>query len=409
MIIGLTGIFTAIAVIIFLTRRGWNLAAAMLSGTLIIAVFGRYHPALALDLFLGALTDPTTVFLTLIMITITSFGSLLRETNSLDVMIKNLGKVVRDLRFLSMLIPALIGLLMVPGGAVFSAPMAENVGRRLKMDVNAIAAANVVFRHLFFLIFPFYSGLLMMSELSEVKVDYFIRFNLIILVLTIVFTFYYFFGRISMPAPEREKEKFTFKMFFDLGLSLLPFILVLILGLGFKLYFPLAFLAGCLYVVALGNPLAKTGESIKQRLLMAWKGISWPMTLSIIGVMAFKDFVQALGALDELSAYLHGLGVPLIILVVSFPLLISLVTGNIHASLGLSLPFFLTLLPTAESLPYLGVMYVCALVGYVSSPIHLCLILTSQYLKASLPRVLKQVGIVSGFMVILSLLIFILA
>jgi len=126
-------------------------------------------------------------------------------------------------------------------------------------------------------------------------------------------------------------------------------------------------------------------------------------------VMVFKDFVQALGALDELSAYLHGLGVPLIILVVSFPLLISLVTGNIHASLGLSLPFFLPLLPPAGGLPYLGVMYVCALVGYVASPIHLCLILTSQYLKASLPEVLKEVGIISGFMVILSLLVFIFA
>jgi hypothetical protein len=49
--------------------------------------------------------------------------------------------------------------------------------------------------------------------------------------------------------------------------------------------------------------------------------------------------------LDALSVLLLDLGIPLLLLVVLFPLLTGLVTGNNTASVAISVPLFLPLLP----------------------------------------------------------------
>jgi uncharacterized protein len=132
-LLGLTGIFIAILLIIFLTHRRWKLGWAMLMASLIVAVFNGFNPLFALEVFWGALTNTTTIFLALVITAITIFGFLLRETGYLQDTIKNLTRVVSDFRILIMVIPALVAMLTIPGGAVFSAPMMEPLGKELKM------------------------------------------------------------------------------------------------------------------------------------------------------------------------------------------------------------------------------------------------------------------------------------
>ena len=79
--------------------------------------------------------------------------------------------------------------------------------------------------------------------------------------------------------------------------------------------------------------------------------------------------------------------------------------NNNIASLGMSVPLFLPFLPTGDlGSAYLAAMYVASLAGYTASPFHLCLILSTEYFKASLPQVLKKVALVSSLLVIVSFL-----
>lgn len=405
MLLGLGGIFTALFVIIFLTRRGWKLGWAMLSGSLTLVLFNRLHYLLVLETLWEAVKSPVTINLVFIIITITIFGHLLQQTGSMQAMLDNLGLVIKDLRFLFMFIPALAGLLMVPGGAALSAPMVDQTSKDLKMTGETAAAANVFFRHLLFLVFPFFPGLLLMSEMSGVDVYFFVYYNIPVLVLALVATFFYFFRGTKKFARGKVNQGIKPELLLKLFVSIFPFFLVLLLGLLFNIYFPLALLAGILYVVVRGNPERDKQESWRERLLLLLPGINWSMVLAILGIMVFKGFVQVAGSLDILSVFLLELGVPLLLLAVTFSFFTGVITGNNVASLGMSVPLFLPLLPAGNlGSAYLAAMYVASLAGYTASPFHLCLILSAEYFKASLSQVLKKVALVSSFLVIVSFL-----
>lgn len=403
MFLGLGSIFTALFTIIFLIRRGWMLGWSMLSGSLVIALFARLRHSLILETLWEAVRSPITINLILLVIIITVFAHLLQETGNMQNILDYLSMIIRDLRFLFMIIPAFAGLLMVPGGAVFSAPMVAQTGKDLKMSKETAAAANVVFRHFLFLIFPFFPGMLIMAELSGVDVLFFVYYNISLLALTLAAAFFYFFRGTASPDVSRKKIKPV--LLLKLFISLFPFFLVLVLGLLFKFSFPLALLIGILYVVFMGNPERQEKGSLWGRVVLLWTGINWSMVFAMIGIMVFKEFVQAAGSLDILSVFLLEMGVPLLLLVVLFPFLIGMITGNNVASVGMSVPLFLQLLPAGNvGSVYLSVMYVASIAGFTASPFQLSLILSAEYFRASLLQVVKKVSLIGFFLIVVSLI-----
>ncbi len=396
MFLGLLGIVGAIVLIIILTRRNWQLGWAMLAGSAVIALFSGLPPLVALRVFFGALTSPTTINLALIIAAITILGYLMQMTGSLQEIIKSLNRLVRDARVLMMVIPALVALLLIPGGAVFSAPMMEPLGKRLGMKPDSVSAANIVFRHLIYGIFPFYTSLLLIAEISRVDVYFFIRYNIPVLFFGFIFAFIYFFHGAPKGAARNIDSRVNLENISALLVSSLPFIIVLVLGVGFKVYFPLALLAGIICIILIGNPAAEKKGTAGERLAMVWPGIDWSMVLAIVGIMIFKDFVQASAALDDLSALLLDLGIPLLLLAVVFPMLTGMITGNNAAALGITVPLFLPLLPPgALGQAYLAIMFISGLMGYLPSPFHLCLVLSTQFLKGSLFQSIKEVMVPS--------------
>lgn len=201
------------------------------------------------------------------------------------------------------------------------------------------------------------------------------------------------------------KEKIKPESVLKLFISIFPFALVLILGLLFNLYFPLALLIGILYVVFIGNPKKEEKESFWRRVALLWTGINWSMVFAMIGIMVFKEFVQVAGSLDILSIFLLEMGVPLLLLVVLFPFLIGMITGNNVASVGMSVPLFLPLLPAGDvGSVYLAIMYVASLAGFTASPFQLSLILSAEYFRASLLQVVKKVSLIGFFLIVTSLI-----
>ena len=89
-------------------------------------------------------------------------------------------------------------------------------------------------------------------------------------------------------------------------------------------------------------------------------------------------------------------GAPLVLLAVLFPFLAGLITGNSSAAIGLHDTLFLSVIPAAAgSIPYYNLVYIAAATSYLTSPFHMCLLLTAEYYQASIPRVIKQVAFVS--------------
>lgn len=392
MFIGVIALSITVILIIVLIKFKVRLGIVMLCGAIIMSLFARLPVAIIFDSFTLSVTDPETVKLMLMVAGLTAVGYLMKFTGNLDEIIDNLRIVISDVRVLISLIPALIGLLAVTGGAVMSAPLIKRLGDEGGLDKNEIATANIVFRHINAFITPMSTGLILMSSVSDIGIMKFIKFNIPIMIIVVPLMFLYIFRNVK-PA-KIKRGKITVKMFIRLFVSLLPFIIIITLGIGFHVYFPLAFLIGILHVIFSTKTNSDYLNMVKGRASAAFKGIKWDMVFSAAAVMIFKDIVTVTGFLNEISIFLTEMGVPLAVLAVLFPLIAGLVIGNSNAAIGLSIPLFLTIIPAGINVvPYYNLIFIAAAIGYISSPLHLCTLLTVEYYNASLHSVLKQVAL----------------
>jgi integral membrane protein (TIGR00529 family) len=394
-----------IALVIVLVRMKVNLGIVMLSATFIMALFGKLLPVIVVKIMLDALSNPQTIELMLIIIGITALGHLLKVTGKLNEIITNLRDIVNDVRLLIALIPALVGLLPVPGGAVMSAPLIEQIGNEAGLDRDLLATANIIFRHINSYAFPMSTGIILMSSISGIGVSEFLRFNIPIIIIIMIFAFFYIFRKVKPVKIRREKAKP--ETILRLLISLLPFMIVITMGLVFHTYFPLALLMGILYVVILPEKDSTYVRLVKTRLLAILNGVKWDMVFAMAGVMVFKDVVAATGFLNEISELMVDKGVPLFIMAILFPFIAGIITGNNGAAIGLTAPLFLSMLPEGiNAVPYYYLIFIGSSAGYITSPFHMCLVLTVEYYKASLPNVLRQVAFVCSWIIAASLMRF---
>ena len=280
MLLAVLALLSTILLVIFLLRKKIKLGIVMLGGALLMALFGRLPPVTVLQTLAFSFTSPETIKLVLAVIGITSLGALLKATGMLDEMILNFRELVQDVRLLIALIPALVGLLAVPGGAVMSAPLLEKMGAEIGLDRDSLAAANVIFRHINTYAFPTSPGMILISSISGIDITEFLKFNIPIMVVIMPLAFFYVFRGLAPGGRKGEKGKVELRSLLRLLLSLFPFIIIILLGLVFKIYFPLAILLGGLYVVFLPGKEAPYLASVKERFRIALGGISgiwyWP-------------------------------------------------------------------------------------------------------------------------------------
>lgn len=67
--------------------------------------------------------------------------------------------------------PALIGLLPMPGGAIFSAPMVKTMGEEMNMRDEDQAVINYWFRHVWEMAWPLYPGIMLTVGLANIPIS----------------------------------------------------------------------------------------------------------------------------------------------------------------------------------------------------------------------------------------------
>ena len=387
------GIISGVVAVIVLSYKGISLGYAMLVATFLVAVLSGMGFSYSVQVLEQAVTDNMTITLVLAIILIGVLANLMKETNILDIMLKKLTSLLKDIRLLIIFIPALIGLLTVPGGAVLSAPMAGEAGNKVGMNVEKISAANVIYRHIGNLIFPLHPSLILLAEMSEVQIRKIIFMNFPVFVFALIVTFYFLFKGISFSNGEEGARNSYIKDFFSFFRSILPIITVLFLAIVFEFYLPYALMIGV--IVAFVNYMDVTEKEkrisfsnlfsqFKQRFMYILNGINKKMVLAIIGIMVFRHFVEASGGVDTIASILFYLGLPSSILILITTFITGLFAGNPIASIGITYPILSPLISGSASVELLSLLFVGNLTGYILSPLHLCLIMTCEYLKAAL-------------------------
>ncbi len=400
----------SIIVILIGIYKKLNIGLTMLLGAAALGLLAGLPLTEFAMVFYDGLIDKITIMLVISIILLGMLGNILKETGALETAVDSLNNLMTDLRIVSAAMPALIGMLTVPGGAILSAPLCAATGEKLALPSNRQAAVNIWFRHVLYFMLPIFPSLIIASKLSGVPVSRFVLLNLPVTLIGIIFGFFILFK--GYPSQQESVSLSTNKLW-DLLRSILPLLLVMFLVVLFDLYFPLAITAGVLVALLNYLPAGKAPAAFINRLrTQIVPGIKIPVALVIVGIMIYKEMLEKSAVLNDMTLLIIKLGIPVLGLIMIVPFMIGILTGDNSASVAIIYPMLIPLLPV-ESLAlysaYIVLIYTSSTAGHIISPAHPCFALTKEFFSSEMKDLLKTIIPLLAIVMVAGLLVTILS
>ena len=117
-----------------------------------------------------ALTQEKFLFLAAIVGLILILSDAMERSGQSRRLMESLSGYLTSPRLRLVFFPALIGLLPMPGGAVFSAPMVKTVSEGMNIANSDRAVLNYWFRHVWELVWPLYPGIILTVALADIQI-----------------------------------------------------------------------------------------------------------------------------------------------------------------------------------------------------------------------------------------------
>jgi hypothetical protein len=294
-------------------------------------------------------------------------------------------KVVGSKKNIIMLIPSLIGMLIIPGGALLSAPFVNRIGEEINMPSPRRAAINLVFRHLTMLLLPFSTSILIISAvLPDISIPFVISLNFIFVICMIILGYVLFLRDVGT-YQEVVKER-TFSNIKKLVIYTSPIFSCVIITAITGIPFYISMFASLFIVYLIGNK--------KDFFPVAIKAIDFKVVLTVVSIlimqsiiMEMKDMLGLFNTFFNQSNNIFAIGVVILVASTFF----GYITGYSVASLAITLPLIAQLNVTNEMLHvYTYLAAWCAFIGYFFSPLHLCQAFTTQLMGVSTGELYKE-------------------
>lgn len=384
--IALVKLLAVVVVFVVLVMKRANLGGAILLSALLLGLlFQMPWPDILRAFALGTI-QTSTLDLVAIILLILLLGNLLGETGNLRNIAAALERIVPERRITLVLPPAFIGLLPMPGGAMLSAPMVEEGGRRMHLTAEMKTFINYWFRHLWEYCWPLYPGLIVGAAILEVPITRMMAAQYPLSLVAIAAGV--LFGLLRLPRGVRMEPRteggLTGGLRF-LAKSTWPIVLVLVLSLGVRLPMVLALSLAILVLL-----LVSRIPWVRLRPLLR-SSLSWRTALVLVAVMIFKRTLEASGAIEAIPPAFEQVGVPPALLLVLAPFAVGILTGVNQAYVGVSFPMLIPLMGGSNpDFSLVMLAYVSGFVGVLLSPVHLCLLLTKNYFGAHYPSVYRH-------------------
>lgn len=261
-----------------------------------------------------------------------------------------------------------------------SAPFIEPEANKLGLNAEGKTYYNVWFRHLLYWVNPITSSTIMATSLSGFSINQWLRVQSPLFIVMTVIGFI-----ISRGFIKKQKKSEGFK-----GLSLesmkggVPILVTVILTIyGVPIWSSL--LTGIFIAMLLG------GVKLKRGLMMFKNGVQLQMVLTIISMLYLRDIIGATDSVNQLFQIIIDTGVPILAILIFIPLFIGAISGSPAMGVGIAFPILLPLMGEVNihltSIVFLGI--ICT---YITSPLHLCTVLTNNYFKSDLNKVLRYLA-----------------
>jgi len=312
-----------------------------------------------------------------------------------------------------MALPAVVGLVPMPAGALFSAPFVRQMGAHIDGSDEWRSAVNYWFRHIWEYWWPLYPGVIVAMSLFQMDTRVFmaVQFPFTLVAVGAGYGFLirrHTAGASLSPTPAAGHAGRDF-------MTVLPLLIVIVALFVFtplldrampavstqirKMSAVLAGLALAFAVVLVDNFMrgrANAAHKTACPLAAVFTRKSMGVLLTLGGVLVFKHLLTTSGLLPHAAAEMADSGVPPAVAVAGLPFLAGMVTGIAVGFTGVSFPLVVGLLSAEGSgltpLATLALAYGFGYMGMMLSPVHLCLLVTRDYFGSRLSGILRLIA-----------------
>jgi len=397
----LMSMLSGFALILILTRLRVPISAAVIAGAVAVSLLFGQAPAATGRTLIEGFFRLDMLLLAIIIIVVIVLTQVMRETGRLQEIVASLRLLLRRPAVSMAAVPAMIGMLPMPGGALFSAPLVASAAAGADVEGSRLSAINYWFRHVWEFWWPLYPGVILAMTLARREAGVndltFLRFQLPLSIPMIFAGMLIFIGSHSdlhvsaPPAPAGTKRRL-------LRATAPIWLIILIYAAGQAMISGLKEWTGLDLSV---EPWGKAPITLGLAVSLIWTiatshlpggkiakiftaGSIYKMVLIVMMVMVYKNAVEAVDAGRLMGEELAALHVPTAVVVAVLPLIAGIVLGVAVGFVGASFPIILPLVAARPDVSaYIALAYAFGHIGQMLSPIHICYIVSNDYFKTT--------------------------
>jgi integral membrane protein (TIGR00529 family) len=338
--------------------------------------------------------------LPLIILLLLFFSDALNKTGRMGRTIAALKSWLRSKHLILAGLPALVGLLPMPAGALFSAPFVDAVDQGREIEPHRKAAINYWFRHIWEYWWPLYPGVILAMQYSGLPALKFFLIQLPFTFAAILGGRIFILGKVKRSNDDRVPDgrldgAAVLSALGPIGLlitiSLVGSALLPQVGVEGTLANLVAMVVGL--VAALAAVFAGHASAFGSTLLILKRLDTWLMIVLVVGIQTFAAAlscpVDATGStlITGMRDEFMRTGIPLIAVIMLIPFISGMVTGVAFGFVGASFPIVFALLGPNPSpgvaAATTAFAYTFGYMGMMLSPMHACFVVTAEYFKTS--------------------------
>ena len=396
----LAKVLGTLALILILNVVTRNLMAAIAAGALALGLWSGQPLSAVGSIAWARFSSLDNLLLMMVICQIIWLSSLMAKTEVMQDMVQAVReRVSHRLSFAAL--PAVIGLLPMPGGAMFSAPMVDSVDEGGQLPTLLKTQTNYWFRHVWEYWWPLYPGVILALDMTGLQIWQLILAQVPVSLLAITAGYLFLLRRIPRSGGEKPAESRTGKSFLALAA---PIATVIAIYAVILIAFPAVKNISRYIPIMVGLFLSLIVLQIQRK--APWR--SWTevllsrrtlyMTVLVAVIRIYGAMIEArlpggMLLVEQMRGELAGVGVPESLFILIIPLISGLAVGINVGTIGASFPVVLSLLGPSPQLhvllPTVVLAYAAGFMGQMLSPVHVCLVVTNQYFKTSLLRSLN--------------------
>ncbi|UCC33642.1 MAG: DUF401 family protein [Candidatus Bathyarchaeota archaeon] len=332
------------------------------------------------NVFIETSTSALTISLVSATFGIMILSQLYKETGVIETLSQSLSETVRNSKLVVSLLPAIVGLLPVAGGALMSAPLIEAEADKLQFRRGMKTYVNIWFRHTIFPVYPMSQLLILAAALTGLSLTGLIVRQIPVVLSMVAVGYLIAFRKTSMSEDEVERGSFGANLK-SLLLTFSPILAMICAVAIFDIDVALAAFVGVAVLLLLARPgLVILSKPFRNKAL-------YGVALAAFGAMLLRNVTIASGISDILGNIMANVNVNEVVLLLAVPAVLSFLVGSPSGGIAISVPM---LAGTLNFIPQTaGLLFTAAYLGYIGAPTHLCLVLTADYFKCPLGRLYK--------------------